>query len=135
MEAFLFDSVADILRLIGEALPMEGLYYNIENRNDCFSIVYDGFAPIVMVDLSKVTKLGVYIAYTSTYDENAPIIESSFYKAIDLMDDYGIAPWIEVALICEPDGRLVAHFMKSHDAELLGIKELERIEDEGTSTD
>lgn len=135
MERFFFQDIEDVLKLIDESFPPEGIFTNIDNRNDFFCIRYDGYIPIIFVDLSTVTKLGAFKAWTASYDELMPVVSSSFYSALDLAESFGIEGWIEVALICERDGRLLTMNMRRADARRAGISELERDNDDTEPTD
>lgn len=135
MERFYFDSIEDILKLIDEPMPTDGLYHNSNNINDHFLLVYDLYTPIIIVDLSKVTSLGVLKMWESAYDENMPVIDSSFIIAEHITHEYDIKKWIEIGIACEPDGRLMSIHMREEDALAIGFKEIERDEKDVRFTD
>lgn len=132
MEKFYFESVEDILRLVDEPLPQDGLYCNIRNKNDHFYIIYEGYTPIFFVDLSKVTTMGVTKMWAAQHDEDMPSIDSSFMVAVQVTHEYDIEKIIEVAIVCQSDGRLFSMNMREEDAHALGISEIEREKDEWT---
>jgi hypothetical protein len=130
VEKFYFESVEDVLKLIDEPFPMEGLYCHIENKKDHFYILYENYTPITFVDLSLVTTMGVLKMWDASFDENMPAIDSSFMVAEQATHEYDIKKWIEVALICEADGRMLSMHMREEDANSMGIAEIKRSEED-----
>ena len=127
MDRYYYDTKEDVLKLLSEALPPEGDYFSTTDMLDHFRIVYEGYVPFIFVDLSRVTTMGVLKAWMASHDENVPVINSSLFIAEDITDEYGVQKWIEVAIICEDDGRLISMHMKQEDADAMGIREVERI--------